>query len=67
MLPDYFDNIQAVENILEEAYREREFATLNPADELEKGILENRVAQKGTCKQAISACFAVKECCTDIC
>ena len=50
MLPDDF---------LEEADEEREFATLNQADEVEKGILENRVAYKGTC-------FAVTECCTDI-
>ena len=45
-LPDDFDNIQAVESILEEVDEEREFARLYPADEVEKGILENRVAHK---------------------
>ena len=44
--PDDFDNIQAVESISEEADKEREFVTLNPADEVENGILENRVAHR---------------------
>ena len=38
-----------METVLEEADKEREFATLNQADEVEKGILEDRVAYKGTC------------------
>ena len=35
----------------------REFATLKPADGVEKGILENRVAKKRTCKQCLFCCY----------
>ena len=56
-LHDDFDDIQAVESILKEADEERICDIEPPADEVEKGILENRVACKGTCKQCLVCCY----------
>ena len=56
-LQDDFDDIQAVESILKEADEARICDIEPPADEVEKGILENRVACKGTCKQCLVCCY----------
>ena len=56
-LHDGFDDIQAMESILEEA-EEGRICDIEPtAEEMEKGILENRVACKGTCKQCLVCCY----------
>ena len=56
-LHDDFDDIQAMESILEEADEET-ICDIEPiAEEVEKGILENRVARKGTCKHYLVCCY----------
>ena len=56
-LHDYFDDIQAMESILEEAEEETICDIELTAEEVEKGILENRVACKGTCKLCLVCCY----------
>ena len=51
-LQDHFDGIQAVESILEEPDEER-IGDIEPKADEVMGILENRVACKGTCKQSL--------------
>ena len=56
-LQDDFDDIQAVESILEEPDEERICDIEPKADEV-IGILEkNRVACKGSCKQSLVCCY----------